>query len=440
MASFSLVSLGCAKNQVDSEIMLSVLEDLGLQYVPDHEEADIIVVNTCSFITSAKNESIETTLGLKDRYPKKKVFLAGCLAQRYAGALAEELPEIDGFLFSRNPDDIGAKVTEKLESLPAGGLAGRATAASLDMVPRRRRLLSYTGSAYVKIADGCDNRCSYCAIPLIKGGLQSRSRSDILEEVRRLLSAGTFEINLVAQDLASFGQDRGSPEIELLLDEIGQLEGDFWIRCLYIHPDHFPREMLKSVAENPRLLPYFDIPFQHASPGILKAMGRKGSAGSYLRLVEDIRAELPEAIIRSTFLVGFPGEQDSDFHRLIDFQRDAQLDWLGIFEYSREEGTDASRYRGQVKSRLAAARLKVLQDAQEEITRGRVETFVGRELTCLVEEPVVGQDLFLGRGFMHAPEVDGLILLHGKGYQPGDRVRVRIFRRNGIDLEAVAKE
>ncbi len=435
MASFTLVSLGCAKNQVDSEIMLGALEDLGHVYVPDPAEADLIIVNSCSFINPAKQESIETSLALKDRYPGKKLLLAGCLPQRYADELTGQLTEIDGFFAGRDPRDI----------VPAAGkLLGPNAAAERQpgkranpQRPSRRRLLSHAGSAYVKISDGCRNRCAYCAIPLIKGDLHSRARADVVAEIRDLLAQNVFELNIVAQDLGSFGMDRGACEIGDLLADIRRLEGDFWVRLLYVHPDRFPPAILETVQRDSRFLPYFDLPFQHASEKILRAMGRCGSAESYLSLIERIRNTVPRAVIRSTFLVGFPGETEHDFQKLRDFQERARIDWLGIFTYSREEGTEAARFKGQVRSGTAKQRKRDLEAAQTHLAMARMDRFVGQELTCLIEEAVQGEDLFLGRAYLQAPEVDGLTVVRGSELSPGDRLRVRIVRRNGIDLEAV---
>jgi ribosomal protein S12 methylthiotransferase len=258
-----------------------------------------------------------------------------------------------------------------------------------------------------------------------------------VSEIEQLLSQNVFELNLVAQDLGSFGFDRGSREIGRLLGDIAELPNDFWIRLLYVHPDNFPPEILEIVERDPRFLPYLDLPFQHASEKILSAMGRKGNAEINLNLIDRIRGAVPSAVIRSTFLVGFPGETEDDFRRLRDFQDRACIDWLGIFAYSREEGTAAARFAGQVGVKTAARRKHVLEEAQVAITADRLDRFVGRELTCLIEETVVGEELSLGRAYLQAPEVDGLVVVRSKAFQPGDRPHVRIIKRNGVDLEAI---
>ncbi len=443
---FTIESLGCAKNQVDSEQLIAQLERCGLEWVAEPERAEAVIVNTCGFITSAKEESIRTALELKSRFPGKKVLLAGCLVARYGEELRRSLGELDGFVGLHDPRGLQRLLVageSRAEARPSGGERPRGAA---------RHLLSYPGSAYLKIAEGCGNRCSYCAIPLIRGPLVSRPPAEVVQEARELLEAGVRELVLIAQDLASYGGEagaqpatdggakagreagRGGPRLPGLLRELLALPGEFWLRCLYIHPDHFPAELLELAAD-PRLLPYFDLPFQHASPTVLRRMGRKGSAESYLALLARIREALPRAALRSTFLVGFPGESEEDFRRLLDFQRKAELDWAGFFTYSREEGTAAFDLGPRVPGKTAEARRRELERVQEAITARRLEHHVGSELEVLVEEPVQGQALALGRAYLQAPEVDGLVVLKAAGLQPGRMYRARIERRNGVDLE-----
>jgi ribosomal protein S12 methylthiotransferase len=287
----------------------------------------------------------------------------------------------------------------------------------------------------VKVAEGCDNRCTYCAIPLIRGPLASREPPEIIREIRELLERGAREIILIAQDLGSFGKDRDAPGLPGLLEEIAAIPGRFQVRLLYIHPDHFPREILGLPARDERFLPYYDIPFQHASPGILRAMGRRDDPARNLDLVAEIRARVGRAAIRSTLLVGFPGESPQDFDRLLRFQEDARLDWLGIFTYSREDDTPAARMGGRVKGSEARSRKAALEARQVPITESALDGWVGRTIDVLVEERVEGESLCLGRGPLQAPDVDGLVVLRGV-HVAGSLVRARIFRRNGFDLEA----
>jgi ribosomal protein S12 methylthiotransferase len=450
---FTIESLGCAKNQVDSEELIAHLEGAGLEWVPEAERAEAVIVNTCGFITSAKEESIRTALALKSRFPGKKVLLAGCLVARYGEELARALGELDGFVGLRDPQGLerllrgaggpgvqpgGAAGQGGPREAGAGavkpGEAGQTEHRRRAGSPAARHLLSYPGSAYLKIAEGCGNRCSYCAIPLIRGPLASRPLEEVVREARELLQAGVRELVLIAQDLASYGTDRGGAQLPGLLRSLLSIPGEFWLRCLYIHPDHFPGELLE-LARDPRLLPYFDLPFQHASPAVLRRMGRLGSAESYLALLERIREALPGAALRSTFLVGFPGETEEDFRRLLDFQLRAELDWAGFFTYSREEGTAAYGLGPRVPAGTAQARRRELEKAQEAVTARRLQRHVGSELEVLVEEPVLGEALALGRAYLQAPEVDGLVVLKASGLEAGRMCRVRIDRRNGVDLE-----
>jgi len=430
--------------------MIASLEGAGLTWSEVPEKADIILVNTCGFIAAAKEESIETVLAIREKYPDKQVVMVGCLVRRYEHNLTRELNEIDAFWSGADPAAISEILPDiyglnDLHGLPDQPGAAEVGARSYKPGKRkvqhplfeRKRLLSFPGSAYVKIAEGCSNNCSYCAIPLIRGTLRSRERRSVVREVKEFIGRGIFEINIIAQDLASFGVDRGSPELELLLNDISAVKGEFWIRLLYIHPDHFPPSLLSIIRDDPRILPYFDLPFQHASPAILRSMGRKGSKESYLSLIEEIRKGLPGAVIRSTFLVGFPGESREDFLTLIDFIKAAQLDWAGVFAYSKEEDTRAFSFTGNVAKSTARRRKREIEELQLSITGKRLERFIGRELAVLVEEKVQGEDLFLARGYLQAPEVDGLTVVHSTDLCAGERVLVKIVRCNGVDLEAV---
>ncbi len=430
---FFIESLGCAKNQVDSEQIIAALEQRGLRWVDRPDDARFIIVNTCGFITSAKEQSIETSLALKSSYPNKKVVMVGCLVQRYGRDLEQAMGEIDGFVGLEDISTLG----DLILSLDGKAAPVSASVSAADSPPpHRTRFLSFPGSAYVKVADGCSNHCSYCAIPLIRGELASRSRPDILQEIEELLDRGVAEIVLIAQDLASYGRDRGRVELTELVADITSLKKDFWLRLLYLHPDHLPLDLLDVMAADARVLPYFDVPFQHASAEVLQRMGRKGSAEKYGELVQRIRTRLPDAILRSTFLVGFPGESEADMNSLLEFQNRCELDWVGVFTYSREEGTPAHNFSGAVEERVAQERKRSLEQAQIPITGRRLERHVGRRLDVLVEEQVKGEDIFLGRSYLQAPEVDGLVVVKARALEPGRIYPVRIQRRVGVDLEA----
>ena len=423
---------------------MAVLAEDGWLRSAEPDDAQVIIVNSCGFIEPAKQESIDVVLDLSIRHSDAKIVMTGCLSQRYSGDLAQEMPELSGIVGNRAPGRIAEFLRQMLESDARVFVPG-----THDLVPgtqgtghARGELLSLPGSAYVKVAEGCDHKCSFCAIPLIRGRLRSRRVPDLAGEVSRLVESGILEINLVAQDLAAFGQDNGE-NLPELLERLLEIDMHFWIRLLYVYPEHFPDELLDLCARDPRVLPYFDIPVQHASATVLRRMGRPATAQQNLALIERIRNRLPDAFLRSTFLVGFYGESDRDFADLVEFQREAQIDWLGVFTYSPEDGTPAARFEGKLPlpGPEADSRRDELMRLQEPITYNRVDRLVGTELDVLVEEMVPHEPLALGRAYAHAPDVDGAVVLtlgEGavSGVRPGALVRCRVSRRNGLDVEA----
>lgn len=435
---------GCAKNQVDAEEISTRLEAAGWTRVPDADGADLMLVNSCGFIESAKKESIDAVLSHKAARPASRVMLAGCLSQRYPEELGAALSEADAVFGNADL----SRVVEAAEAALAGTRPVLAPARVPYRPPERKELFGWKGSAYVKIAEGCSNHCSFCAIPLIRGDLDSRPVDDVVAEIESLLARGVYEIDLIGQDLGSYGRDSGGGQLlPALLARLSALEGDFRVRMLYIHPDRFPLEILDACERDPRVLPYFDIPFQHGSPRILKAMGRKGDPDAYLGLIGKIRDRLPDAVIRSTFLVGFPGETEEDFALLREFQERSRLDWLGAFAYSKEEGTAAAKLKGAVPKKIAGRRKAELEAAQTAITEERMARFVGREFEVLIEERIEAPDgegagadgsdeaFSLGRAWFQAPEVDGLCVVRGE-FEPGAVVKARTFALRGVDLEA----
>jgi len=411
--------------------MMACLDGAGWLAATDAADADLIIVNSCGFIESAKQESINAVLLWRRQYPEKKILLAGCLSQRYAKDLAESLPEADALF---GVDDI-SRITEKANAIVGNGEWGVGSGGIVST--SSRPLLSLPGSAYVKISEGCDNRCSFCAIPLIRGPLRCRTVADIVQECRGLLARGVQELCIIGQDIGSYRcGDCALPE---LLAAIAGLPGDFWLRLLYIHPDHFPLPVLDLMEQDSRFLPYFDIPFQHASPKVLAAMNRRGNAEDYLALVQTIRGRLPGAVIRSTFLVGFPGETDADFAALLDFQDRLRPDWLGCFAYSREEDTPAHVMKGQVSKKTAAARKREIEKRQIAIAEKNADRFVGHSFNVLLEEQF-SDELWLGRLYCHAPEVDGSAVVVCEddiavGIAAGQVLPCRVIARRGIDLE-----
>lgn len=427
-------SLGCAKNQVDSEILLSYAIESGYEITENVDDADVIVVNTCGFIESAKKESIDTFFALHEQNPKARIIMAGCLAERYGREM--ELEEADAIFGNRDlalfPEILSGKEKLLIPEYPD---------------PDRERddrkiLLNYPGSAYLKISEGCNHRCSYCAIPVIRGSLRSRPMDKVIAEAKRLISEGIYEINIVAQDLGAYGtDDGGSSRFVELMDKLSSLDGDFVLRMLYIHPDTFPVGLIELCKERKKILPYFDIPFQHADPVVLRAMKRTGSPEIYLSLLDRIRTALPDAVIRTTLMLGFPGEDRKAFDTLLSFTKAARFDWMGSFLYSREEDTPAYDMRSEEEHQKAQNKArkwqKELEEVQERITQEQLQRFVGHEYTVLIEEKVEGEDLAIGRIYAEAPDVDGLTVVMGRGMKPGDRVRAGITRTRGVDLEGV---
>jgi ribosomal protein S12 methylthiotransferase len=460
---YFLDPFGCVKNQVDAENMMAHLNKAGWESVSEAEQAELIIVNSCGFIESAKQESINAVLEWRKLYPDKKILLAGCLAQRYAKELSENMPEADGFFGVNNITQIvqtagnlvsGSKDAMSEYNAICADNTPEYMARNIEPPAGERPLLSPPGSAYVKISEGCNNRCSYCAIPLIRGSLVSRTIPDILEECRMLLDRDIRELCIVGQDIGAFGTDvSAASKFPELLNAISSLEGRFWVRLLYIHPDHFPLQILDLIKKDSRFLPYFDIPFQHSSQKILTAMNRHGNAEKYLALLKTIRTELPNSIIRSTFLLGFPGETEDDFSELLDFQQKANLDWLGCFTYSREEDTVACSMKERIPVKTANKRKQIIEGRQIPITEKNMDRFTGQNFEVLIEEQISadntgndsattedGENLWLGRLYCHAPDIDGAAVITGnntemKALQTGSLVRCKVIARRGFDLE-----
>lgn len=443
MASVGLVSLGCPKNQVDSEIMSGLIEEAGLELVTDYKQAEVLIVNTCGFIDDAKEESVDTILQL-GQYKKedncKVLIVTGCLAQRYPEKLQEEIPEIDAILGTGNFDEIVEVIREALK----GEERFEVTSPDFDYrseLPRKRSNVGYT--AYVKIAEGCNNRCSYCVIPELRGDLQSREIEDIVAEVTELATAGVKEVNIVAQDITKYGLDLyGKSKLIELLTELLKIEGIKWFRLLYAYPTDFNDELLEMIANQPRICNYIDLPIQHADKKIRKKMGRQGSKKEILALIKKIRSKVPQMTIRTSLIVGFPGETEREFNNLLDFVQEARFDRLGVFTYSREEGTPAAKMPDQVEDEVKEARYERVMELQQNISRERNQEWIGEEVEVLVEEieQEAGEKLVIGRTERDAPEIDGLIYIKNNikdqdlDPDPGDFIRTRILDAYEYDL------
>ncbi len=438
MKKIYMESLGCAKNQVDSEILLSYAGESGYTRTDDVTEADVIVVNTCGFIESAKEESVNTFFALREKNPDAKIIMAGCLAQRYGKEM--ELEEADA-IFGNHDLSYFPQVLEDVEKKERTVLVPEYPDPDRER-DDRNELLSFPRSAYLKISEGCNHCCSYCAIPVIRGSLRSRPFEKVVKEAERLISTGVYEINVVAQDLGAYGLDLyGKSRFVELMDTLSSLSGDFVLRMLYIHPDTFPEELIDLVSKREKILPYFDIPVQHANHEVLLSMKRTGSGKIYGDLFERIRKKNPDAVIRTTLMLGYPGEDRAAFEELLTFIEEAKPDWMGSFLYSREEDTPAYRMRNQKDhdkaQREAKKWQKELEEKQSEITQKSLERFVGRTYKALVEETIEGEDLAISRIYSQAPDVDGLTVIMGRGLKSGDVVNVGIRSVRGVDLEGI---
>ena len=431
-----MISLGCPKNQVDAEIMLKKLVDAGYILVQEADKADVVIVNTCGFIEDAKKESIDAILemaDLKEDGLLSKIVVTGCLAERYKDEVVSEIPEVDGVVGIGANADIVAVCDALFESDEL-----YTSFPSNEELPLNggRVLTTPEYTAYLKIAEGCSNRCSYCAIPSIRGDFRSREMEDVIDEANALCEKGVKEIILVAQDTTKYGEDiYGELKLPELLGELSKIEKLQWIRLLYCYPDRITDELIDAIAENDKVCNYIDMPMQHADGEILKAMNRKGDKESLLALVEKIRERIPDVVLRSTFITGFPGETDEAFTTLSEFVNEAKLDRVGCFAYSREEGTPAYDFENQVDPEVAAERAEVIMNQQYTIAEQKLEECIGKTLGVLVEGYDPYTDSYYGRTYMDAPDIDNnVILTSGYRIDDGDIVPVEIFDKDDYSL------
>ena len=428
------VSLGCAKNLVDSEQIMGMLRSYNHTIVPKPEDADVIVVNTCGFIAPAKEESIDTIFEMAQYKEKNhgKLIVCGCLAQRYKKALEEEIPEIDAVIPIRDYGSF-AKTFASVMGLPM----------EIEALKSERVLAGNPWQAYCKISDGCSNCCTFCAIPLIRGPQKSRTMEDILEEIRVLNSYGIKELTLIAQDTTKYGLDNyGKLMLPELIREIDQMEGIHWLRILYMYPDEITDEILDAMKASKKVVPYFDIPMQHASNRLLEKMNRRGRKEDVIRVVKKIREMFDHPILRTTAIVGFPSETEEEFEELVDFIKEIRWDRFGVFAYSREEGTPAYNMEDQIDETVANRRLARLMEVQEEISLEKNKENIGRTLEVLVEEKEAFNNRYRGRSYGDAPdEVDGQVIFTSeKDLVLGDFVQVEITDAKTYDLIGVWKE
>lgn len=430
-----MISLGCPKNQVDAEIMLAKLAEGGFEITNDVDGADAVIVNTCGFIEDAKKEAIENILDmaeLKKEGVIGKIIVTGCLAERYKEEILSEIPEIDAVVGIGSNADI-CEVCRRALSGETVETFGEKTCLPLS---GERLLTTPPWFAYLKIAEGCSNHCTYCAIPSIRGEFRSRPAEEILEEAKDLAKSGVKELIVVAQDTTRYGEDLyGKSALPALLKALSQIEELQWIRVLYCYPERISDELLEVMASSDKILNYLDIPIQHADAGVLKAMNRKGDKESLLVLLQKIREKLPDAVLRTTLITGFPGETEEAFQTLCEFVKEAQFDRLGCFAYSTEEGTPAALLPDQIDEEVRKERGEVVMEQQYRIFEAKNEALVGQILPTVVEGYDAYTDSYFGRTWRDAPDIDGQVhFTCGYELHEGDFVEVEIFEVQDYDL------
>ncbi len=421
-----MVSLGCPKNQCDAELMMKKISDGGYKLVREAGLADVVVINTCGFIQSAKEEAIEEimeAINRKNDGINKKIIVTGCLAQRYTRQMKEEFPEIDGILgLGCNGDIVSA-----IESVLKDERVVRESKLGDYSIEGERLLSTMPHYAYLRIADGCDNRCSYCAIPYIRGGFRSRTMENLLNEARKLAEGGVKELILVAQDTTRYGLDLYKrlmlPE---LLNKLCEIEGIKWIRLLYCYPERITDELIDTMAKQEKVLPYIDVPIQHCNRSILKAMNRQGDEQTLWDLFAKLRSRIPGIILRTTLITGFPGETEEQFVELAEFVNSVKFEHLGCFPYSEEEGTPAAEMDNQIPGSEREHRAEIITEQQEFRVSGFCEEQKGKVFETVVEGYDRYFEMYFGRNYMYAPEIDGMVYFRGKGLHIGDFVNVKI--------------
>ena len=416
------ISLGCTKNLIDTEMTIGLFREHQYTIVNDTNEAEIIVINTCGFIESAKQEAINTILEMAEYKTKgtcKYLIVMGCLVERYIKELRRTLPEVDLFIPIKDYD----KLWEKIDTLIDPKKLNLHTT-QLDYMNR----VITTGkiTAYLKIAEGCSNRCTYCAIPYIRGKYVSRPFEEILEEAKNLANKGYKEIIVIAQDTTKYGIDLyGKPKLAELLEEISKIEGIKWIRFLYAYPESITDELIETVKNNEKICKYFDIPIQHISDSVLKRMNRKTTGEDIKQIILKIKKEIPEAILRTTLIVGFPGETEEDFQKLIKFIGEAYFDKLGAFKYSKEEGTPAAKLPNQIHYKTKIKRYNKIMELAQKISKQKLQEKIGQEYEMLIETETFDKRYYVGRTYMDIPEEDGLVFIPKNNIQ-NTWIRIKI--------------
>ena len=428
------ISLGCSKNLVDTEKAIAMFKDKGYQIVNKPEEAEVIVVNTCGFIESAKEEAINTILEMAE-YKKKncKYLIAmGCLVERYKDELQKAIPEVDLWIKYSEYKTIWEQIQSVIKQ-------EEKELAKYDFNEYTDRVIT-TGKnyAYLKIADGCSNHCTYCAIPYIRGNQISRKIEDVLEEAEKLADEGYKEIILIAQDTTKYGFDiYGESKLSELLEKLCKIDKIKWIRFLYAYPENIDDELIKVVKENDKICKYFDIPIQHISDSVLKRMNRKSDGKSIRNLIKKLREEIPNVVIRTTVMVGFPGESKENFDELYNFLKQAKFDKLGCFSYSKEEGTPAARLKEQIHPMTKKSRYNKIMQLQKEISKENLEKNMGRELEVLIEDKTFDNKYYIGRSYMDVPEIHGIVYVkNDDNLNFGEFIKCKVTKVDEYDLVA----
>ncbi len=426
------VSLGCSKNLVDTEKTIGIFKANNYQIVNNPEEADVIVINTCGFIESAKEEAINTILEMAE-YKKSKckyLIVMGCLVERYKDELIKAIPEVDLFIKYSEYNTLWEQIENLLKD-------NKNINKYKDFDKVKERVVS-TGEnfAYLKIADGCSNRCTYCAIPYIRGPQVSRKIEDIVEEANKLVKEGYKELILIAQDTTKYGTDLyGKPKLVELLNEICKIKELKWVRFLYAYPETITDDLIKTVRDNDKICNYFDIPIQHISDSVLKRMNRQSNGTSIRKLIKKLRKEIPDVVIRTTVMVGFPGETKEDFEELYNFLKEAKFDKLGCFAYSKEDGTPAYRIKEQIHPMTKKSRYNKIMSLQQEISKENLENQIGRKIEILIEGKSFDGKTYVGRSYMDVPEIDGIVYLNTyKNLQLGEFTDGMVIDISNYDL------
>ena len=431
----SFVSLGCDKNLVDSEVMLGLIDREGYE-ITNEEDSDVIIINTCGFLMDATSEGIDHILRLAEYKQSgrcRALIVTGCMAQRYQKEIFKQLPEVDAVVGTTGFNRIPQVIKEVISGKQVSYLTDRNTPMPEELFLLRKTTNKHF--AYLKISEGCDQKCTYCTIPSIRGTHRSRSIESLVQEAQILSDQGVKELIIVAQDSACYGIDiYGRNSLHRLLRELSAINGIHWLRILYAYPEHITRETIDEIAENPKVLPYLDMPIQHSHTDILKAMGRNMTGSRIREIIENLRSRIPDITLRTTLIVGFPGEEDSHFRDLVKFIKEVKFDRLGVFTYSREEGTPAAKMKNQIDEGVKQERKSIIMEAQEEVSKQNLQKKVGTVMEAVVEKKY-GKNSYLARTYMDCYEIDGSVNFNtNQRLSIGDFVQIKITHSLEHDL------